>query len=114
MINKKARFAPFWILLGVLGILLLGSFIPVFQISLDDVFSNIQDSADANGQPELSCTSSEASGIMKATCFTLGGFLFMFIVYSLFYWISGMVAGAKAKGPVFSPKYREAQAALES
>jgi len=111
--NKNGRFAPFYVILGILGILLIGSFITPFKIVLDDIFGNIEESATANGNPALSCTDPSASGIMKATCFTLGGFMVVFILYTLYYWISGMVAGAKSPTPVYSSKLNMYKAALE-
>lgn len=117
--NKKGRFAPFWIILAVLGILLIGSFITPFRIVLDDIFENIQDNADAEeaaGNPNfanLSCTDANASVLMKGTCFTLGGFMVVFILYVLYTWISGMVAGAGARTPVYGNKLNAYRAALE-
>lgn len=115
--DKRGRFIPFWVFLGVLGVLLIGSFITPIRIVLDDSFSRIESSATANGTPLLSCNNPNASGIMKATCFSLGGFMVIFIMYGLYVWISGMVAGAKKPGAIFAPRYRQLQAqqaALES
>lgn len=114
MKDKRGRFAPFWVMLGVLGILLIGSFITPLRIVLDDSFARIESSAIDNGNPALSCTDSSASGIMRATCFTLGGFMVMFILYALYYWTAGMVAGAKSPTAVYSKRLSQAQAALES
>jgi hypothetical protein len=111
--NKNARFKFFWVLFAILGILLIGALITPFRITLDNIFTRIEMNAIDNGTPELSCTSPNASGIMKATCFTLGGFLTMFILYLLYHWVSGMINGAKARGPVFAPKYKKMQEALE-
>lgn len=111
--NKKGRFVPFWVMFGILGVLLIGSFITPFRIVLDDVFLNIEDNAAANGTPLLSCTDPAASGIMKATCFSLGGFMVIFVLYALYYWVSGMTAGAKSPTPVFSRRLSAVQAALE-
>lgn len=111
--NKRGTFKPFWVLLALMGIMLIGSFINPIKITQDFIFQNIEDNAEANGTPEFSCTSPEAKPLMKATCFTLGGTLVFFVLYLLFMWISGMVAGAKANKPVFAPRYRQMQAALE-
>lgn len=111
-IGKRARFMPFWIMLGILGLLLIGSFITPMKITLDTAFENIEDSATANGTPKLSCLSSEASGIMKATCFSLGGFVLV-IIYMIYQWVTGMIAGSKAKGAIFAPRLRRMQQALE-
>jgi len=112
-IGRRARFMPFWILLGVMGILLIGSQITPLRIVLDDSFERIEESATANGTPELSCTDPSASGIMKATCFSLGGFMVVFILYLLYSWVTGMINGAQKKVPVFAPRLRRMQAALE-
>lgn len=117
--DKNARFAPFYIMFAVLGILLLGSFITPFRIVLDNIFNNIQNTADAEqaaGNPNyanLSCTDPSASGIMKATCFSLGGFMVIFVLYGLYYWISGMVAGAQSPTPVFSNRLNAISRSLE-
>lgn len=112
-IGKRGRFMPFWILFGIMGVLLIGSQITPLRIVLDDSFERIEDAAIANDNPKLSCTSEEASGIMKATCFSLGGFMVIFILYVLYSWITAMVNGAKKNGPVFAPRLRKMQAALE-
>ncbi len=111
--NKHGRFMPFWIMLGVLGVLLIGSFITPIRIVLDSAFENIEESAVANGTPELSCTNPNANPLLKATCFSLAGFLVLFIFPVLYSWITGMVNGSKAKGAVFAPRLRQMQAALE-
>jgi len=110
--NKQGRFAIFWILLGILGVLLIGSFITPINLVLDNTFNNMEESAIANGN-HLSCTDSEAPPLMKATCFTLGGFLVMFIFYLLYSWISGMINGATAPSAIFSPRYKAMQRSLE-
>lgn len=112
-IGTRARFVPFWIMLAVLGILLAGSFITPIRIVLDDAFDRIESSAIDNNTPLLSCTNSNASGIMKATCWSLGGFMVVFILYLLYQWITAMINGAKAKGPVFAPRLRRVQQALQ-
>ena len=111
-INKKGGFKPFFILFGILGILLIGIMITPLRLVLDDSFERIEESALANGTPELSCTNPNASGLMKGTCFTLGGFMVVFILYILYSWVNGMVAGAKSPRPIFSPRYKQQQAQL--
>ncbi len=110
--DKSGRFALFWAFFGVLGILLIGSFITPMQIVLDDVFRNIDDNATNNGNT-LSCSNVNAPNYIKATCFTLGGFIVMFILYILYYWVSGMIEGAKKRTPVLSQRYNQFQIGSE-
>lgn len=112
--NTKARFTPFWVMLGILGILLLGSFITPFKIVLDDTFHRIESNAIINDTPTLSCSNPDSEWYIKSTCFTLGGFMSVFIIYVLYNWVSGMVAGAKSPTAIFSPRYNQMQQALES
>ena len=100
--NKSARFVPFWVMFGVLGILLIGSFITPFKIVLDDIFRNIEINSSSNGTPTLSCKDPSATNIMKATCFSLGGFMFLFVGYLLYNWVSGMLTGAISPTPIIS------------
>lgn len=102
--NKKGRFMPFWILFGLLGIFLIGSFITPFKIVLDDVFENIETNSVNEADTKLSCTSDDAYWFMKATCFTLGGFMVIFVLYLLYQWVSAVTAGSMFPGPILSPR----------
>lgn len=113
MKNKKARFAPFWILFGLLGVLLLGVMITPFKITLDDTFDRMDNNAIANGDTTLSCSDPNAKWYIKSTCFTLGGFMSIFIIYVLYSWVSAMYNGSKSKTAIFSPRYKAMQRALE-
>lgn len=110
--NKRGKFAPFWVILGILGIFLLGSFITPFRIVLDDSFERWENNAIAEGDTNLSPSNPDAHWWVKSTAFVLGGFMAVFVLYGLYNWISGMVNGARSSEPVFSKKYRALQQAL--
>lgn len=111
--GTRARFMPFFIMLAILGILLIGSFITPLRLVLDNVFENFEDNAINNGDPKLSCTNSDSYWYIKSTCFTLGGFMVIFVLYILYQWVTAMTNGSKKNGPVFAPRYRKIQAALQ-
>ena len=103
MKDKSARFMPFWIMLGLLGVLLIGAYITPFKIVLDDIFRNMNSNADS----KLTCTDPDAYWYIKSTCFTLGGFMVVFILYLLYNWVSAMVNGARHPGRIFSARNPE-------
>ncbi len=106
--NKKARFMPFWILLGLLGILLIGSFITPLRIVADDIFLRIESNAIENETPGLSCTNPDAPGWFKATCFTIGGILII-VIYILYQFVTAMINGSQSKVSLLSLRYRRQQ-----
>lgn len=112
-INKKARFAPFWIMLAIFGILLLGAFITPIKIMLDDIFLRFETNATANGDSKLGCSDADAYWYIKSTCFVLGGTLVLFILYVLYTWLTAMVNGAKSPDAIFAPKLKQMQRDLE-
>lgn len=108
--NKKGGFAPFWIMFGIFGVLLLGAFIVPFMITMDNSFRMFNSNPDAS----LTCNSENSAWHIKATCFTFQGMMPVFIIYVLYKWISGMINGSRAKGAIFAPRLREMERALES
>jgi len=111
--NKKGRFAPFWVFLAILGILLIGSFITPFKIVLDDTTDRLDSNAINNGNT-LSCSNPDSPWFIKSTCVTLQGFMVIFVLYLLYKWINGMYTGAKSKEAVFSPRYEQMKESLNS
>lgn len=107
--NKKGRFPIFWVLFGLMIVLFVGSFITPFKYVLDNVFSNMN----SNPNALLRCGSEDSLWYIKATCFTLQGFMIIFISYLLYVVVQAMINGATSKTPILSNRYRQRQSALQ-